>query len=63
MSKFRKAIIAAVGAVLAALTSAYAQDQFTDWRNALVMALIAGVTVGLATYSVPNAQPLFPREH
>jgi hypothetical protein len=57
MSKFRKAIMAGLGAALAALVSAYAQDPHTNWQNAVIMAVIAGITVGSATYGVPNVQP------
>lgn len=57
MSKFRKALMAAAGAAVAALASAYAQDGLTDWKRALGMAFVAAITVGAATYGVPNAQP------
>jgi hypothetical protein len=60
MRRIRKAITAAIGAgVTAGLTAVVTDGALTraEFSKALGVALVAAVTVGWATYKVPNAGP------
>lgn len=64
MSKWRKAMMAGVGAAVAAVAAAVwtgpdarMPETREDWVRVVGAALVAGVLAGLATYNIKNEPP------